>query len=171
MRMQAWFFGLLLGLAFAAEALAWQRVELPPPPSEWEKVFPVAINDRGQITGTYTLRGSPLFFSRGFVFDGQTWIDIGTLGGEHTFAKALNNNGEVVGDSDTNLTICQPDGFGGEFCFTERHAFLWSDGVMHDLGTPGALSSATGVNDAGTTVGWSGNLAQRWLPSGEADRR
>ena len=36
-----------------------------------------------------------------------------------------------------------------------RHAFVWRDGVMSDLGTPGVESEATAINRRGGFVGWS----------------
>src|SRR3954470_14675597 len=65
-------------------------------------------------------------------------IDLGTLGGTWSHAAALNNRGQIVGSS----------ALAGS---TESRAFLWDDGVMHDLG--GRLSFATGINDRGQIVG------------------
>src|SRR6185503_15996662 len=47
--------------------------------------------------------------------------DLGTLGGSNTFARGINNRGEVVGDSELKEGI------------PFRHAFLFSNGVMKDL--------------------------------------
>jgi len=56
--------------------------------------------------------------------------DLGTLGGKHSFALAINEAGQIVGWSTT-----------GEF-YTEEglympiiHGFLWENGRMYDLGT------------------------------------
>lgn len=65
-------------------------------------------------------------------------IDLGTLGGTWSHAAAVNNRGQIVGSS----------ALAGS---TESRAFLWEDGVMHDLG--GRFSSATGINDRGQIVG------------------
>ncbi len=69
-----------------------------------------------------------------------TVTGLGTLGGPESFAYGLNNNGQVVGESDT------ADG--------SRRAFLYSNGSLTDLGTLGGkYSSAYGINDAGQIVG------------------
>jgi probable HAF family extracellular repeat protein len=79
-----------------------------------------------------------------------TMTDLGTLGGNYAAARAINGAGQVVGNSEL-----APDN-------TEYHAFLWSDGVMQDLGnlchgtcSGSRLSMATDINDAGQVTGWS----------------
>lgn len=68
-----------------------------------------------------------------------TLTDLGTLpGASESFARAINASGQVVGDS-------------GD------HAFLYSDGAMHLLGTSGALINATAINAEGEVVGLSDN--------------
>ena len=70
-----------------------------------------------------------------------TIIDLGALGGDSSDARAINEGGQVVGQSDT------VDG--------ETHAFLWkADTGMQDLDNPyGYNSWATAVNDLGQVVG------------------
>ena len=68
------------------------------------------------------------------------FIDLGTLGGPSSNANALNDRGDVVGDS--NL----PD-------LTQR-AFVWRNGAMQELGTlGGSFSGAAGINNRGQVVG------------------
>jgi probable HAF family extracellular repeat protein len=71
-------------------------------------------------------------------------VDLGTLGGNSSQAVAVNNRGQVVGQSTA------VDG--------SVRAFLWTeaDGMM-DLGTLGGTTSiASAVNDRGQVVGSSG---------------
>jgi probable HAF family extracellular repeat protein len=71
-----------------------------------------------------------------------TIVDLGTLGGTTSTARAVNLNGQVVGWSAT--------------ASGRNHAFLWQDGVMTDLGTLGGVESyAFDINDHGQVVGWS----------------
>jgi probable HAF family extracellular repeat protein len=71
-------------------------------------------------------------------------IDLGTLGGTYTYARAINNRGEVVGSSEVS-----PRG--------TVHAFLYRDGRMADLGDMGGAGShATGINNLGEVAGFFG---------------
>lgn len=68
-------------------------------------------------------------------------IDLGTLGGSYSAAAAINDSGQVVGQSETS---------DGHF-----HAFLWTDANgMIDLGIAGVHSAAVGINNSGDVVGW-----------------
>jgi probable HAF family extracellular repeat protein len=76
-------------------------------------------------------------------------IDLGTLGGSYSSAKAINLTGQVVGSSG------MPGGDPKDGP-PNAHAFLWEKGVMTDLGTlGGGYSSAEDINDAGQVVGFS----------------
>lgn len=78
-------------------------------------------------------------------------VNLGTLdrtnggGGGGSRAVAVNSRGQVVGSSRTGVGEPQPWGV--------RHAFLWENGVMTDLGSLGELSEATAINDLGQVVG------------------
>jgi probable HAF family extracellular repeat protein len=111
----------------------------------------IAINDNGEVSGV----SSGLSSNRSGVVHAVIWQhgviqDIGTLGGLHSTAKALNNRRQVVGWA--------------EIRDQSTDAFLWQDGVMHDLGTlpggvakPGSGSQAAAVNGHGQVVGSSLN--------------
>jgi probable HAF family extracellular repeat protein len=85
----------------------------------------------------------------GAAYSGGKMIDLGTLGGENSEAKAINKSGQIVGWSIT--------------ASGETHAFLKNPGQkMKDLGTLGGTGSlgikysiATGINDKGQVVGTS----------------
>ena len=62
-----------------------------------------------------------------------TIVDLGTLGGTRSYANAVNDSGQVVGESTT----------AGD---ASTHAFSWTQaGGMVDLGTLGGSSSSTAV--------------------------
>jgi probable HAF family extracellular repeat protein len=85
------------------------------------------INDIGQVVGDFD--GNAFLWEKGMA------IEIGTLGGEESFAYDINNTGQVVGAS----TIA--DG--------SLHAFIWENGIMTDLGEGEAFA----INNAGQVVG------------------
>jgi len=75
--------------------------------------------------------------------------DLGTLGGPESVAMGLNDEGQVVGWSNVDGCIAQ-----GHPC---RHAFLWDDGTMIDLGKLAGdeESVARAINNDGVIVGTS----------------
>lgn len=104
------------------------------------------VNDRGQIAGmSYTnttinqTTGLPT--QDPFLWDDGKLSDLGTLGGTYGFPNAINNRGEVVGQS--NLA--------GDSSY---HPFRWKRGMLLDLGTLGGSNGfASSLNDAGEVVG------------------
>lgn len=100
-----------------------------------------AINEQGQITGSY---GAADGFGHGFLWDHGTAIDIGNMGGSNVTPLGINNRGDIVGQGMTSTSI-------------ENHAFVRRDGTMTDLGTlPGGNASAAyGINSTGQIVGYS----------------
>lgn len=91
-----------------------------------------AVNNKGEIAGSSG--GHAVVWSAGAL------RDLGTLGGDWSEARDVNNFGQVAGVSDTSRG---------------PHAFLWTGGAMRDLGMlPGDLHSrADHVNDQGMVVG------------------
>ena len=74
---------------------------------------------------------------------------LGTLGGNRSFAYGINDLGQVVGESKTG------EGYG-----YETHAFLYTNGIMRDLGALGAgtlgeWGCAYDINNNGWIVGGS----------------
>ena len=77
--------------------------------------------------------------------DRFTVIDLGTLGGTHSYGLAINNRGQVTGYSSLP----------GD---AETHAFLYSNGVMTDIHPAGwRWSIATGLNEQGQIVEYGEN--------------
>jgi probable HAF family extracellular repeat protein len=110
-----------------------------------------SINNLGQIAGASG--------SHAVVWNEASRViqDLGTIGGEWSEARSINNLTQVAGVSDTA---------------NGPRAFLWSKGVMQDLGVlPGDIESrANQVNDhgavAGASEGSSGIHAFLWTSEG-----
>ena len=98
------------------------------------------LNNYGEVTGTMLLADN--ITQRGFLWDGEKLMDLGSLAGSFTAANGLNDAGEVIGSS----------GLDGGNTF---HAFLWKNGVMTDLGTVDGdpCSDARSINSSGQVAG------------------
>jgi len=105
------------------------------------------VNERGQVAGASFVNSTPNPTTGYPTYDPFLWengkmLDLGTLGGTAGGTNDLNNQGQVVGNS--NLL--------GD---TSQHPFLWNKkNGMIDLGTfGGSNGSAQWLNDAGEVVG------------------
>lgn len=112
-----------------------------------------AINDLGQAVGASgncgpfnAIAQNNLTPLHAVLWRNGNAIDLGNLGGDGKFAgiyaTGLNDDGQVVGTSDTT----------GDASF---HAFLWQQGHISDLGTVAgdSYSSATAISSSGMVLG------------------
>jgi probable HAF family extracellular repeat protein len=112
-----------------------------------ELLFAWDFNDSGQIVGDARINGQRRAFlvtdnDGVFANGGAALIDLGTLGGAEAWAYDLNSSGQVAGSANVPK-------------WGARHAFLYSNDTMSDLGTLGGYTSSDGyaINDAGQVVG------------------
>jgi len=109
--------------------------------SDWESMA-FGINDSGQVVGYSAPFQQDL--GTAFLWENGTMTSLGTLGGDHSGAYAINNAGQVVGRSRTAT---------GSY---DSQAFLWENGSMTNLGTLGGdRSVAYDINNNGIVVGLS----------------
>jgi len=126
------------------------------------------VNERGQVVGvSYNVDrdcGSvyeAVCDEHAFLWQNGKLTDLGTLGGKSSEAVAINDRGQVIGWSKTSIKVefdsgevCSgPD---TTWCVTPRHAFLWQNGKMADLGTLPSYtigSWASAVNGSAQIVG------------------
>jgi probable HAF family extracellular repeat protein len=124
-------------------------------------VAPSAINDAGQVVGSYVLPGQPYpYHAHAFLWSAATGlVDIHNPAlGTDSFATGLNNNGQVTGYFEW------PAPGGGTF----SHAFLWSQATgMVDITPSPTCYQAFGnaVSEQGQVIGDGCNLfAFLWDP-------
>lgn len=120
------------------------------------------INDSGLAVGSSVASNGRLHAV--LYGPGGTPTDLGTLGGPESHAYAINNSDQVVGYASALVTYY--DVYGNPYVVEETHAFLHDGNTINDLGTLGdsTYSYASGINNNGQVVGWSG--ANAFLYSG-----
>jgi probable HAF family extracellular repeat protein len=111
---------------------------LPMPTSGLDALGGV-INNSGTVAGVYEDKYA---YRRSFVTDGcHCAKDLGTLGGNQTYALAINDAGQIAGYS--------------EVAPNRNHAFRYENGVMTDLGTLGGdIAEAYSINATGWVTGF-----------------
>lgn len=74
----------------------------------------------------------------------ETLTELGTFGGIQSYAQAINENGQITGYAEYKVGIMEYD-----------HAFIYDNGVMHDIGTlPGNNESqGADINEIGHVAG------------------
>jgi probable HAF family extracellular repeat protein len=128
--------GIEQGPLMTAYGFVYYQGKLTPLPG---KFAPAGINNAGSIAGT---------LAHAMLYQNGSLTDLGTLGGSHSSAAAINANGQIAGTSSLP----------GD---TVSHAFLYSGSAspantLTDLGTlGGANSTATSINFVGDVVGTS----------------
>lgn len=116
------------------------------------------INDSGDVVGSaetpdyyFDEYGFLRNCSHAFLWRNGANTDLGTLGGNNSWAYAVNSSRYVVGWSETGLV--DADGH------PVNHAFIWLNGVMLDLndsiisGSGWEFTSASGITESGMIIG------------------
>lgn len=114
-----------------------------------------AVNRAGQIAGATTLQSCG---GHAMVWTNGMGIDLGTLGGPSSAAVAINDLGQVVGQS--NVTA-----------LGTSHAFFWERGApMQDLGSLADGSEAFSMNSVAVAINGSGQVVgtSDAFPTGES---
>ena len=117
------------------------------------------VNDLGHSVGIATYNASdpakPLF--KAVLWKDRQMMDLGTLGGDQSYAHAINNREQVVGWALDSVTSSATIWGNYPFAFvTQQRAALWGNGSVQDLGTLGGPCAwAVGINNTGQIIGQS----------------
>ena len=123
-----------------------------------------AVNNLGWAAGVSNLAGNNVAHAEVWIFGLP--VDLGTLGGPNSAVlwPGLNDLGEAVGVSDTDITDPYGESWSCGAFFPASHAghtcvgFAWQSGHMRALPTLGGSNGfATGINNLGQIVGWAEN--------------
>ena len=120
-----------------------------------------SINASRQIVG-YKITST--FDERAFLWQDGKIVDIGALPGhDHSWARWINDHGDIVGQSWSGVNRGLP------------RPVLWTNGTVRDLGTlpGGSYGAAIAINDKGVIVGFSQAAdgrqhAAMWVTRGKA---
>jgi probable HAF family extracellular repeat protein len=94
----------------------------------------LAINEQGHVVGE--THNSPTYVRRAVLWSDNQIVDLGTYGTGNSYAYAINDYDQIVGQNGTG------------------RAFLWKSGMLSELGTfYGHGSAAYGINNSGYIVG------------------
>jgi len=100
------------------------------------------INRTGAMCGLMTVPGSFVSPFHAWLIDGSSQIDLGTLGGADSHARAINDFGQVVGYAENSIG--------------NRRAFRWDGAGMIELGDlGGTYGDAKAINNHGWATGLS----------------
>jgi len=141
--------GVVLGFRYAwdrYEGFTWDAVADTERLLSYAQVYPIAINDAGQIIGQDEMDGALLWEKSGWP------VTMPTLGGRGNSPAAINRYGTVVGKS----RIPGPPPEDPENPVDgDWHAYVWRSGYgITDLGSRyGGSSRALAINDVGQVVG------------------
>ena len=120
-----------------------------------QQSFSAIVNDRKLVSGwstngvldPFSLVGLG-YQTRGFLWENGAMHDMGTLGGPDTLPEAMNERGQIVGQSYTS-SIPNPDSG-----IPTIDPFLWQNGTMMDIGGfGGTWGVANFINSSGKVVG------------------
>ncbi len=132
--------GLLAG-ASSGQDIKYALFRLPLLNPEDPQYAPLALNAWGQLCGQANTPSQDLHAA---IWEFNSVLDLGAIGGDNSAAHGINDLGEAVGWTGRGPS--------------DGRAFLWQNNQMIDLGTLGGqFSAAYGVNNLTQIVGAAGN--------------